>query len=108
MIRGSGSISCCWSSVIAAIMVSAVWQPNVSYDIFGTPRDLQDLVRDGCLLLIAAASLWLTPDEHRQANDFSWEPIREVAAVDLCRHLRHAHAGAGDPAVPAAVAPSAG
>jgi Na+/H+ antiporter NhaD/arsenite permease-like protein len=26
-------------------------------------------------------SLWLTPDEHRAANGFTWEPIREVAKL---------------------------
>ena len=26
-------------------------------------------------------SLWLTPDEHREANGFSWEPIKEVAKL---------------------------
>jgi Na+/H+ antiporter NhaD/arsenite permease-like protein len=40
------------------------------------------------LLLIALLSLWLTPNEHRAANDFSWEPIREVAklfaAIFIC------------------------
>jgi Na+/H+ antiporter NhaD/arsenite permease-like protein len=32
-------------------------------------------------VLVALASLWLTPDEHRAANDFTWEPIREVAKL---------------------------
>jgi Na+/H+ antiporter NhaD/arsenite permease-like protein len=26
-------------------------------------------------------SLWLTPDEHREANGFTWEPIKEVAKL---------------------------
>ena len=42
---------------------------------------LQNLVRDAALLLIALLSLWLTPDEHRAANGFTWEPIREVAIL---------------------------
>lgn len=33
------------------------------------------------LILVALPSLWLTPDEHRAANGFSWEPIREVAIL---------------------------
>ncbi len=33
------------------------------------------------LILIALASLFLTPDEHRAANGFSWEPIKEVAKL---------------------------
>ena len=31
--------------------------------------------------MIALASLWLTPNEHRAANGFTWEPIREVAKL---------------------------
>ena len=38
-------------------------------------------MRDGVLILIALASLRLTPDEHREANGFTWEPIREVAIL---------------------------
>jgi Na+/H+ antiporter NhaD/arsenite permease-like protein len=53
----------------------------VTLDIYGTHVELQNLVRDGALVLIALASLWLTPDEHRAANDFTWEPIREVAKL---------------------------
>jgi Na+/H+ antiporter NhaD/arsenite permease-like protein len=33
------------------------------------------------LILIALLSLWLTPEAHREANGFSWEPIREVAIL---------------------------
>jgi Na+/H+ antiporter NhaD/arsenite permease-like protein len=35
------------------------------------------------LIVIAALSLWLTPDEHRAANGFTWEPIKEVAKLFL-------------------------
>jgi Na+/H+ antiporter NhaD/arsenite permease-like protein len=42
---------------------------------------LQNLVRDMLLLVIAGLSLWLTPYEHREANGFNWEPIREVAKL---------------------------
>ena len=31
------------------------------------------------MLASRSLSLWLTPDEHRAANGFTWEPIREVA-----------------------------
>src|ERR1051326_4255367 len=33
------------------------------------------------IVIIAALSLWLTPETHRAANDFTWEPIREVAKL---------------------------
>jgi Na+/H+ antiporter NhaD/arsenite permease-like protein len=38
-------------------------------------------LRDLALIVIALLSLWLTPDEHRAANGFTWEPIREVAKL---------------------------
>ena len=53
----------------------------MSFTIFGTKLELQNLARDGALIVIALASLWLTPDEHRAANGFTWEPIREVAKL---------------------------
>jgi len=67
--------------IIAALLGSALWRPGVALHVYGTDLELQNLVRDGLLVLIALASLWLTPDEHRAANDFTWEPIREVAIL---------------------------
>src|SRR3569833_2322226 len=51
------------------------------FGVFGTRLQLQNLVRDGLLIVIALLSLWWTPDEHREANGFNWEPIREVAKL---------------------------
>src|SRR6516165_4800444 len=67
--------------IIGAILVSAAWKPGVSFDIYGTPLELQNLVRDIALLAIAVVSLVATPDEHRERNGFSWEPILEVAKL---------------------------
>lgn len=69
------------AAIIAAILLSANWRPGIAIDILGTRLELQNLVRDGGLILIALLSLWLTPDEHREANGFTWEPIREVAKL---------------------------
>jgi Na+/H+ antiporter NhaD/arsenite permease-like protein len=67
--------------IIAAILGSAVWKPGVAFDVYGTQVALQNIVRDAALVLIALLSLWLTLDEHRAANGFTWEPIREVAKL---------------------------
>jgi Na+/H+ antiporter NhaD/arsenite permease-like protein len=67
--------------VIAAVVVSALWSPGITFTLYGTPLALQDLTRDGVLVAAALASLWLTPNEHRAANGFSWEPILEVALL---------------------------
>jgi Na+/H+ antiporter NhaD/arsenite permease-like protein len=68
-------------SIAAAILGSAFWRPGVRFDVYGTTLELQNLVRDAVLLLMAALSLVLTPDEHREANGFTWEPIAEVAIL---------------------------
>lgn len=67
--------------IIAALLGSAAWKSGLSFNILGTEIAPQNLARDAAMILIALASLLLTPDEHRAANGFSWEPIREVAKL---------------------------
>ncbi|OQW56517.1 MAG: sodium:proton antiporter [Proteobacteria bacterium SG_bin9] len=69
------------AAIIGAILVSAIWKPGIVFNVYGTPVELQNLARDAVLLLTALLSLWLTPDEHREANGFTFEPIREVAIL---------------------------
>jgi Na+/H+ antiporter NhaD/arsenite permease-like protein len=54
---------------------------GVIFDVYGTKVELQNLVRVASLVAIAALSLWGTPETHRKANDFSWEPMQEVAKL---------------------------
>ena len=67
--------------IIAAIFASAGWQSGIVFDVYGAKIELRNMLRDGVLVLVALASLWLTPEEHRAGNGFSWEPIREVAIL---------------------------
>jgi Na+/H+ antiporter NhaD/arsenite permease-like protein len=69
------------AGIIIAILGSAIWKPGISIDVHGTTLELQNLLRDATLLLIALLSLVLTPNEHREANGFTWEPIAEVAIL---------------------------
>src|SRR5262249_38262892 len=69
------------AGIIATILAAAAWRPGVRFDVYGTEVELQDLLRDVALLLIAFLSLALTPNEHREANDFTWGPIAEVAIL---------------------------
>ncbi len=69
------------ATIIAAILGSATWKPGITFDISGTTLELQNILRDIALLLIAVLSLVLTPNEHREANGFTWEPIGEVAIL---------------------------
>jgi Na+/H+ antiporter NhaD/arsenite permease-like protein len=67
--------------IVGAILLSAFWKPGIVFDVYGTMLELQDIVRDIALAAIAIASLALTPDEHRERNGFTWEPILEVAKL---------------------------
>jgi Na+/H+ antiporter NhaD/arsenite permease-like protein len=67
--------------VIAAILMSGLWKPGISFDIYGTPLELQNIIRDVFILLLAGISIWITPKDIRARNDFDWEPIREVAKL---------------------------
>jgi Na+/H+ antiporter NhaD/arsenite permease-like protein len=67
--------------VIAVSVMSALWKPGITFDVYGTVLELQDVIRDIALAAITVASLVLTPDEHRERNGFTWEPIAEVAKL---------------------------
>jgi Na+/H+ antiporter NhaD/arsenite permease-like protein len=67
--------------IIAAILMSAAWRPGIEFNVYGTALTLPNLLRDVTFVLVAIASLVLTPDEHRAANGFTFEPIREVAIL---------------------------
>jgi Na+/H+ antiporter NhaD/arsenite permease-like protein len=67
--------------IVVTVLGAAVWTPGVTLQVLGTDVALQNLVRDVVLVAIALLSLRLTPNEHRTANGFSFEPIREVAIL---------------------------
>jgi Na+/H+ antiporter NhaD/arsenite permease-like protein len=67
--------------VMAAVLVSGIWKPGISWNILGTDIPLQGVVRDVILIALAGASLRLTPPECRAANAFTWGPILEVAKL---------------------------
>jgi Na+/H+ antiporter NhaD/arsenite permease-like protein len=67
--------------IVAAILLSSLWKSGIVFDVYGTKLELQAILRDGALITLAILSLILTPNEHREANGFTWEPIREVAIL---------------------------
>jgi Na+/H+ antiporter NhaD/arsenite permease-like protein len=69
------------AGVIAAILVSASWKPGMAVGIASVEIELQNLVRDVLILMLAATSLAVTRKVHRAANGFSWGPILEVAKL---------------------------
>jgi Na+/H+ antiporter NhaD/arsenite permease-like protein len=69
------------AGVIGAILMSGLWKPGVTFNVYGTPLELQNVLRDVIILALAFASIRLTPKDIRERNGFDWEPIREVAKL---------------------------
>jgi Na+/H+ antiporter NhaD/arsenite permease-like protein len=67
--------------VVLAVLMSGIWKPGISFDIYHVHLELQNLIRDLLLIGVALLSLWLTRDESRRANGFTWFPIVEVAKL---------------------------
>jgi Na+/H+ antiporter NhaD/arsenite permease-like protein len=66
--------------ILAAVIVSGFWRAG-AVDILGVHQQVENLVRDGVLLLMLAGSWLTTPRRIRAENEYSWEPIREVAIL---------------------------
>jgi len=67
--------------VTILVLASGFWKSRISYNVFGTIIELQNLVRDAILLVIILVSLWATPSVVREKNGFSWSPLLEVAKI---------------------------
>lgn len=68
-------------TVIAVLVLCAVWKSQVTITVFHNVIGLESIVRDVMLLLLAGLSLFLTPRSTREGNEFSWGPILEVAKL---------------------------
>jgi Na+/H+ antiporter NhaD/arsenite permease-like protein len=68
-------------SILLSVLLSGLWKPGVSFELLGTPVELQNLVRDLLLVAITWASLRFTAREVRRANHFEWGPIVEVGKL---------------------------
>ncbi len=69
------------AGIVGAVLMSGLWRPEVSFRVLEVEVELQNLVRDLLLLLLAGISWVITPMETREANEFSWFPIQEVAKL---------------------------
>jgi Na+/H+ antiporter NhaD/arsenite permease-like protein len=68
-------------AVVALVLMSGVWEPGISFDVAGTEVGLPQLVRDLALVGVTFASLAFTAHSVREANQFSWGPMQEVAKL---------------------------
>jgi Na+/H+ antiporter NhaD/arsenite permease-like protein len=69
------------ATVVAKLRVSGTINLLLLGGIVATVVAAPDLAADALYILIALLSLWLTPGCVRRDNDFSWEPIGEVAIL---------------------------
>ncbi|WP_143752110.1 sodium:proton antiporter [Burkholderia sp. SRS-W-2-2016] len=69
------------AAVVALVLMSGLWRPQVTLELFGTHVELQNVVRDLALIGVTLVSLAATPRAARAGNDFNWAPIEEVAKL---------------------------
>ena len=67
--------------VVALVLMSGLWKPGIAFDVAGTEVGLPQIVRDLALVGVALLSLALTKRQVREANQFSWGPMQEVAKL---------------------------
>lgn len=70
-----------FAGVIGLVILSGLWKPACTLNIFGTSLELQNMVRDGGLILISLISYHLTAAGIRKVNHFSWEPYKEAVRL---------------------------
>lgn len=69
------------AAVVGLVLMSGTWKPGIAYDVAGTPVELQALLRDAGLIAVTFVSLAITSKAVREANQFSWAPMQEVAKL---------------------------
>ncbi|HJL73830.1 MAG TPA: sodium:proton antiporter [Candidatus Marinimicrobia bacterium] len=67
--------------VIGSVLLSGFWQPHIYFTVYHVEVELQNLVRDLLLLMLILTSWKWTPQPIREANEYTWFPIVEVAKL---------------------------
>ncbi len=66
--------------IVGAVLMSGSLSLG-SFSLLGIQFTYQSVLRDLAIAILAIVSLVTTRKEYRSANDFTWEPIREVAIL---------------------------
>ena len=69
------------AAAVGLVLMSGTWKPGIVFQVLGTDIELQNLLRDALLVLVTGVSLWITPRSVREANQFGWGPMQEVAKL---------------------------
>ena len=68
-------------AIVVAVLLSGVWKPGLSVTVNYIEIELQNVMRDVLLLVIAWLSWRFTRPQIREGNGFTWAPIAEVAKL---------------------------
>ncbi len=68
------------TGIVFAVLLSGIVDWG-EISILGVHRSVQDVVRDGLLILMAILSIIFTKRKVREDNAFTWSPIEEVAIL---------------------------
>ena len=68
-------------AIMGLVLLSGVWKPGIAWNVFGTDVGLEQVVRDGALIGVTLLSMLITATSVREANQFSWGPMQEVAKL---------------------------
>jgi Na+/H+ antiporter NhaD/arsenite permease-like protein len=69
------------AAIAGLVLMSGVWKPGVSFNVMGTDVELPSVVRDAGLVLLTCLSFKFTASKIHADNQFSWEPMLEVAKL---------------------------
>jgi Na+/H+ antiporter NhaD/arsenite permease-like protein len=67
--------------VIGSVLLSGFWHPHISFSVYYVVVELQNIARDVLLILLTMASWKITSMDIREANEYTWFPIVEVAKL---------------------------
>ncbi len=67
--------------VVCSVLLSGFWKPHIEFTVYHVHVEIQNIIRDILLLCLAYASWKYTAKEIRQANEYTWFPIQEVAKL---------------------------
>jgi len=68
------------AGVIILVLISGYWKPG-NFNLLGVHVEYQNIARDFGIIAMGVFSLIFTSKLLREANDFSWFPIMEVAKL---------------------------
>ena len=65
--------------IMAAVLMSGFWKTDIALTIYHVHIPLPSVLRDIIIVFMAYLSIKFTNKKIHEANEFGWEPIREVA-----------------------------